>query len=226
VNISMSKRVSILVLFAGSCFGLASCSSTAAEVEPAFPANWAVVCTDESGDAKEFATLGESSGNVRLLLAADLEQAVVAARDVDENGIVMSLEIGVRIAYRNDVKESLPEYVEWAGGASQGHVATQQAAVTFRRGAESEGIMTTFEIEITAGGMNGNVILYDGGKIASFPASFKDGIYTAIVPLDGLSVRSTDEITIDGFSTWNMPEGFSFMASDTSSRCQIGSKSD
>ncbi len=226
MNVFVSKRVSFFVLFAGSCFGIASCSSTAAEVELAFPADWAVVCTDVSGDAKETATLGEPSGNDRLLLAADLEQAVVAARDVDENGIVTSLEIGVRIAYRDDVKESLPEYIEWVGGASQGHVAAQRAAVTFSSGPESAGSKTTFEIEITAGGVNGNVILYDGGKVASFPASFKDGIYTAIVSLDGLSVSSSDEIAVSTIATWNMAEGFNFMASDSSSRCQIGSKSD
>ena len=216
MNIAISKRVSFLVLFAWSCFGLASCSSNAAEVQSAFPADWTVLCTDKEGDVKETATIGEPMDSERFLDTADLRRAVVHVRDVDAKGVAQSLEIGIRIK----TIENLPEEIEYkSGGSSQGQFVKQKAAVQFTPSGDYQKSVL-IEIELDSGGSQGFISLFDGGRIQSIKASYDAGVYSAIVPLQGLSIAATDMIQIHTSSTWEMPQGFNFLASDTTPACQ------
>ncbi|CAB4657420.1 unannotated protein [freshwater metagenome] len=222
MNVSVSKRVSLFALFAGSCFGIASCSSTAAEVELAFPADWAVVCIDDDGDVKEIATLGEPTGSERFLDTADLQRSVVRVRDVDADGVAQTLEIGIR----TKTTENLPEEIEYkSGGSSQGHFVKQNVAIEFLPSGDYQQ-KVSMKIEVDSGGSQGFISTFYEERIQSFKASYDAGVYSAIVPLQGLSIAATDKIAVSAIATWNMAEGFNFMASDSSSRCQIGSKSD
>ena len=216
MNIAFSKIVSFLILFAWACFGLASCSSNAAEVESAFPADWTILCTDEVGDVKENATIGEPTGSERFLDAADLQRAVVHVRDVDAEGIAQSLEIGIRIK----TTENLPEEIEYkSGGSSQGQFVKQTAAVQFTPSGDYPKSVL-IEIELDSVGSQGFVSLFDGGRIQSIKASYDAGVYSAIVPLQGLTIAATDMIQIHTSASWEMPQGFSFLASDTTPACQ------
>ena len=215
MNIAISKRVSFLVLFAWSCFGLASCSSNAAEVQSAFPADWTVLCTDEEGDVKQSATIGEPTGDESFLDTADLRRAVVHVRDVDAEGVAQSLEIGIR----TKTTENLPDKIEYAGGSSQGQFVKQKAAVQFTPSGDYQKSVS-IEIELDSGGSQGFISLFDGGRIQSIKASYDAGVYSAIVPLQGLSIAATDMIQIHTSSSWEMPQGFSFLAFDTTPVCQ------
>ena len=216
MNIAISKKVSFLILFAWACFGLASCSSNAAEVQSAFPADWTVLCTDEEGDVAEVATIGEPMGSERFLDAADLQRAVVHVRDVDAEGVAQSLEIGIRIK----ATENLPEEIEYKyGGSSQGQFVKQSAAVQFTPSGDYQKSVS-IEIELDSGGSQGFISLFAGGRIQSINASYDAGVYSAIVPLQGLSIAATDMIQIHTSSSWEMPQGFSFLAFDTTPVCQ------
>jgi hypothetical protein len=216
VNIAISKRVSLLILFAWACFGLASCGSNAAEVQSAFPADWTVLCTDEEGDVEEVATIGEPTGSERFLDAADLQRTVVHVRDVDAEGVAQSLEIGIRIK----TTENLPEEIEYkSGGSSQGQFVKQKAAVQFTPSGDYQKSVF-IEIELDSGGSQGFISLFAGGQIQSINTSYAAGVYSAIVPLQGLSIAATDMIQIHTLASWEMPQGFNFLASDTTSSCQ------
>jgi hypothetical protein len=195
-------------------FGVGACGGEQAKQSTAFAADWTVVCTDESNDVREMATIGQKLGNPDLLASADLLRAVVKAQDVDSNGVVQSLELGIKV--RNP--GNFPSEIERAGGSSQGYFAKVSVWMTFRPVAGYEE-QVTLAIDLDARGEYGKVSLFNDGNYATFPVSYDEGVFAGVIPVEGLSISDADELSIGSFASWTMPDGFVFSAMDESSSC-------
>jgi hypothetical protein len=207
-----SLGVVVLSMFLG--FGVVACGGEQAEPYKAFAADWMVVCTDVTDDVKEIATIGEKSGNPNLLASADLVRAVVKARDVDSNGVVQSLELGIKVSNTGN----FPREIELAGGSSQGYFAKVSVWMAFTPVAGYEETVT-LAIELDAFGEYGKVSLVDDGNYGTFPVSYDEGVFAGVIPVEGLSISDTDQLRIESFASWTLPQGFVFSAMDDSTSC-------
>jgi hypothetical protein len=195
-------------------FGVVACGGEQAEPSKAFAADWTVVCTDEADDVKEIATIGEKSENPNLLASADLVRAVVKPRDVDSDGVVQSLEIGIKV--RNT--GNFPREIERSGGSSQGQFVKSSVMMRFTPDSGYQSSVT-FKLEIDASGEYGKISLFKGGDIAAFPVSYADGVFVGVVPVAGLTVSDADQVDISSLTSWSMSQGFVFSAMDDSTSC-------
>ncbi len=150
----------------------------------------------------------------RIASAADLERVVMGVHEVNESGSIVLIEIEVKIR----TNENFSEELERAGGSRQGLSMSHWVSISFTPIGDYTK-PTYFVIKHEAGVTSGQVDSYVAFNIRTFPATFDNGTYKAIVPIQGLAISASDRISASSFSVWDFSKGFSYMSSDDSGQC-------